>query len=167
MTTEKLRDHYKAFFHPDNAEALLVGDFDIDAALAMFDREFGALQARREPIPQVITVEPPQEGERRALVKRPGTVGLTMIGYIRPGALHPDFIALEVLDNDPLRRRELAPAPGAGRERARDQRERRSTSRCAIPTRCSSSATNAPGKIARRRRGRDQGDGGRGRRRRA
>ena len=44
-------------------------------------------QRSPHPIPQVITVEPPQEGERRALVKRPGTVGLVMIGYMRPGAL--------------------------------------------------------------------------------
>lgn len=97
VTTEKLREHYKAFFHPDNSEAILVGDFDTDRALALFDRQFGGFKRAPLPIPRVITVEPPQEGERRAVVKRPGAVGLTMVGYIRPGALHPDFIVLEVL----------------------------------------------------------------------
>ncbi len=97
VTTEKLRDHYKAYFHPDNAEAILVGDFNVDTALAMFDKQFGGFKRAPHPIPKVITVEPPQEGERRALVKRPGAVGLTMIGYVRPGASHPDFHALEVL----------------------------------------------------------------------
>lgn len=97
VTTEKLREHYKNFFWPNNAEAILVGDFDTDAALALFDREFGGFKKSDKPLPQVITQEPPQEGERRAVVQRPGTVGMVMLGYIRPGAMHPDFIPLEVL----------------------------------------------------------------------
>jgi zinc protease len=97
VTTEKLREHYKTFFWPNNAEAILVGDFDPQKALELFDREFGGFKKSPNPIPQVITVEPPQEGERRAIVRRPGNVGMVMIGYIRPGALHPDFIPLEVL----------------------------------------------------------------------
>jgi len=97
VTTEKLREHYKNFFHPNNAEAILVGDFEPEAALALFDREFGQFPKSERPIPQVITVEPPQEGERRAIVQRPGTVGMVMLGYIRPGAMHPDFMPLEVL----------------------------------------------------------------------
>jgi zinc protease len=96
VSTAKLREHYKAYFHPDNAEAILVGDFEAQAALALFDRQFGGFPRSSQPVPKVITVEPPQEGERRAIVKRPGTVGLVMAGYIRPGASHPDFIALEV-----------------------------------------------------------------------
>ena len=99
VTTEKLREHYKTFFHPNNAEAILVGDFDTEQALALFDREFGAFKKSDKPIPQVITVEPPQEGERRTVVQRPGAVGIVMIGYTRPGALHPDFIPLEVLSS--------------------------------------------------------------------
>ena len=97
VTTDKLRDHYKSFFHPNNSDALLVGDFDTEKALALFDREFGAFPRSEKPIPQVITVEPPQEGERRTIVQRPGTVGMVMIGWMRPGAMHPDFMPFEVL----------------------------------------------------------------------
>jgi zinc protease len=97
VSTDQLRAHYKNFFWPNNAEAVLVGDFDPDAALALFDREFGSFAPSSQPIPQVITVEPPQEGERRAVVQRPGTVGMVMLGYMRPGATHPDFMPLEVL----------------------------------------------------------------------
>ena len=46
----------------------------------------------------VITVEPPQEGERRVVVRRPGTFGLINIGWTRPGVMHPDFLALMLLD---------------------------------------------------------------------
>ncbi|HYR68714.1 MAG TPA: pitrilysin family protein, partial [Candidatus Dormibacteraeota bacterium] len=97
VSTEKLREHYKNFFWPDNAEAILVGDFDPADALRRFDREFGAFQRSKAPIPEVITVEPPQEGERRVTVSRPGEVGLVEIAYLRPGTLHPDFIPLDVL----------------------------------------------------------------------
>ena len=99
VTTEQLREHYKNFFWPNNAEAILVGDFDTRKALEIFDREFGGFKRSPHAIPKVITVEPPQEGERRTLVRRTGTVGLVMLGYTRPGALHPDFIPLEVLSN--------------------------------------------------------------------
>ena len=98
VTTEKLREHYKTYFWPDNAEAILVGDFDTENALALFERQFGAFPKAPHPIPRVITVEPPQEGERRTEVRRPGTLGLVSIGYMRPGALHPDFAALEVVN---------------------------------------------------------------------
>ena len=50
-----------------------------------------------KPIPAIITVEPPQEGERRVIVRRPGQVGLVEIGYMRPNSLHPDFIPLDLL----------------------------------------------------------------------
>jgi zinc protease len=98
VTTEKLREHYKTYFWPDNAEAVLAGDFETDAALAMFDREFGGFRKAPNPIPKVITVEPTQEGERRGTLRRPGTLGHVMLGYMRPGAQHPDFLAFEVLE---------------------------------------------------------------------
>jgi zinc protease len=97
VTTETLRQHYRDFFHPDNATAILVGDFDPARALSLFDREFGAFARAKEPVPKVITAEPPQEGERRVIVKRPGQVGLVEVAFLRPGALHPDFIPLDVL----------------------------------------------------------------------
>jgi zinc protease len=97
VSTETLRQHYKNFFWPDNAEAILVGDFDPVQALRMFDREFGAFPRSTKPIPAVITVEPPQEGERRVVVRRSGQVGLVEIGYMRPNSLHPDFIPLDLL----------------------------------------------------------------------
>ena len=97
VSTETLREHYRRFFHPDNATAIVVGDFEPAAALRIFDHEFGSFPRAKAPIPPVITVEPPQEGERRVVVKRPGTFGIVQIAYVRPGSLHPDFLPLELL----------------------------------------------------------------------
>ncbi|HMI31843.1 MAG TPA: pitrilysin family protein, partial [Candidatus Limnocylindrales bacterium] len=97
VSTETLRQHYKNFFWPDNSEAVLIGDFDPGIALRMFDREFGSFPRSTKPIPAIITVEPPQEGERRVIVRRTGQVGLVEIGYMRPNSLHPDFIPLDLL----------------------------------------------------------------------
>ncbi|TPW13068.1 MAG: zinc protease, partial [bacterium] len=97
VPTEKLREHYDTYFHPDNATAILVGDFDLESALTLFDREFGSFPKSARPIPRIITTEPPQEGERRVTIKRPGSVGIVQVAYLRPGSMHPDFMALEVL----------------------------------------------------------------------
>jgi zinc protease len=97
VSTEQLREHYRNYFHPDNSEAILVGDFDPAEALRMFDREFGLFPKSKAPIPKVITVEPPQEGERRVILRRPGKVGIVEIAYMRPNSLHPDFVPLDVL----------------------------------------------------------------------
>src|SRR5262245_13803944 len=97
VSTEKLREHYKNFFWPNNAEAIVTGDFDPLTALKIFDQQFGAFAKSTNPIPKVITVEPPQEGERRVVVKRPGQVGIVQVAYMRPGALHPDFMVMDVM----------------------------------------------------------------------
>jgi zinc protease len=97
VSTDKLREHYRNYFWPNNSEAIVTGDFDPLQALRLFDREFGAFPRSPNPIPQVITQEPPQEGERRVTVKRPGQVGIVQVAYMRPGALHPDFMTLDVM----------------------------------------------------------------------
>ncbi len=97
VSTEKLREHYRAYFWPDNSEAILVGDFDPMEALRIFDREFGKLPRSKQPIPQVITVEPPQEGERRVVVRRPAEIGIVQLAYLRPGSLDHDFIPLDLI----------------------------------------------------------------------
>jgi zinc protease len=98
VSTEQLRRHYDAFFWPDNATAVLVGDFDKRAALAMFQREFGGFSKAPAPIPQVVTTEPPQEGERRVIVRRAGAVPIVQIAWLRPGAADPQYAAFDVLD---------------------------------------------------------------------
>ncbi len=99
MSIERLKDFYDLFYHPNNATAMAIGDFEEEEALVTVGRHFGALPASPRPIPAVYTVEPPQEGERRFIVRRTGQVAWTALSWRTVEALHPDTHALAVLGN--------------------------------------------------------------------
>jgi zinc protease len=99
VSTERLREFYDTFYHPNNATAMVIGDFDENDALAAIEREFGAIPPSGKPIPRVYTVEPPQEGERRFVVRRVGQVAWCGFSWRTVEARHPDTPALAVLGN--------------------------------------------------------------------
>jgi zinc protease len=99
VTTARLKEFYDVFYHPNNATAMVIGDFEEKEALAKIARHFGSIPASAAPIPAVHTVEPPQEGERRFTVRRSGQVAWCGLAWRTVQALHPDTHALAVLGN--------------------------------------------------------------------
>jgi zinc protease len=99
VTTARLKEFYDVFYHPNNATAMLIGDFEEPEALALIARHFGDIPSSSRPIPRVYTVEPPQEGERRFLVRRTGQVAWVALSWRSVEAAHPDTPALAVLGN--------------------------------------------------------------------
>ncbi len=99
VSTERLKEFYDVFYHPNNATAMLIGDFEEAAALSSIERHFGRIPASSRPIPAVYTVEPPQEGERRFVVRRNGQVAWIALSWRAVEAAHPDTPALAVLGN--------------------------------------------------------------------
>ncbi len=99
MSTERLKDFYDTFYHPNNATVLVIGDFEQEEALATVERHFGKVPPSPRPIPAVYTVEPPQEGERRFTVRRSGQVAWCALSWRTVEAVHPDTPALAVLGN--------------------------------------------------------------------
>jgi zinc protease len=97
VPTERLREFYHTFYWPNNATAIVVGDFDREQVFRGLERYFGAIPPAPHPIPEVYTVEPPQEGERRFVIRRAGEVGALMLGYHTPEAKHPDIYPLAVV----------------------------------------------------------------------
>src|SRR5437763_3829835 len=67
VPTARLKTFYDTFYHPNNESAIIVGDFDQGRALELVRQYFGAYPAPPDPIPEVYTDEPPQEGARRIL----------------------------------------------------------------------------------------------------
>lgn len=94
---ERLRHFYDTFYFPDNASLILVGDFDSQPILQLVERHFAPLPASTRPVPRVTTTEPPQQGERRFVIRRSGEVGWVAVSWRTPEAAHPDTHALAVL----------------------------------------------------------------------
>ncbi|MCW5700829.1 MAG: insulinase family protein, partial [Rhodospirillales bacterium] len=53
---------------------------------------------RQAPPPPVRTVEPPQLGERRIVIKRPAQLPLLLVSYHVPATKHADNAALDMLN---------------------------------------------------------------------
>src|SRR5215475_10694294 len=98
VPTARLKEFYDTFYHPNNATAIVVGDFDEQTALDLISKHFGQIPSSPAQIPPMYTVEPPQEGEIRFTLRRVGQLGLINIGWHIPEAAHPDNAALTVLD---------------------------------------------------------------------
>jgi zinc protease len=80
----------------NNATLVLVGDFQAAAVMPLVEKHFGAIPPG-EPGAEPRTQEPPQRGERRAVVRRPGTVRLVFAAYHIPALGHADSVPLGVL----------------------------------------------------------------------
>lgn len=99
IPTSRLKEFYDTYYHPNNATAIVVGDFDSQTALDLIEKHFGTIPASAHAIPPMYTVEPPQQGEIRFVLRRAGQLGLIEMGWHIPETNHPDTPALTVLDN--------------------------------------------------------------------
>ena len=97
MTREDLYAHYRTWYVPNNATLVVVGDVDGDEVARRAERHFGAIPAATLPR-RVGTIEPPQVGERRVTVEKPGTTAYLKLAWHAPAVTHPDFHAMLVLD---------------------------------------------------------------------
>jgi zinc protease len=98
MTRDDLVRHYRTYYTPNNAVVVAVGDFDGDALLRQIRDAFEPI-APGPPPPAVRSVEPPQEGERRVTLRRPGgAVPQLQMVFHAPAATDPDFFPCLLLD---------------------------------------------------------------------
>lgn len=104
-TVEKLTDFYRAYYRPDNATLMIIGDVDHTTALTAAKRAFGAIPTPATPIHRVAVREPKQEGERRVSVTRESTTNLLSFGVKHPGfptaGWQETWLALSVLASGP------------------------------------------------------------------
>src|SRR3990172_316586 len=96
LTREDLGRHYNAYYVPNNAVLIVVGDFRSDELLPKLRRVFGAIPRGPEP-PRVRAVEAAQRGERRLVLKKEAALPFVFMGYHVPDLKHPDNFALELL----------------------------------------------------------------------
>ena len=105
VPTSRLKEFYDTFYHPNNASLILVGDFERETALNQINEHFGEYGAPAHSIPEVYTEEPPQQGERRLIIRRAGELALVQMAFHTPGVLGQTG----VLSNDELAQRASDP----------------------------------------------------------
>jgi zinc protease len=94
---DRLDAFYHKFYQPDNALFTIAGQFDGTKALALVAEYFGGIPHPTRQLEKTYTVEPTQDGERSATVRRAGgNQGIFLI-YHTPAAAHPDSPAVDVL----------------------------------------------------------------------
>ena len=93
---EKIMKFYHEHYVPSETIVAVVGDIDVAATKKLLTDYFGRIPKAKSPPPPV-TVEPPQEGERRLEVEFPAQP-VMMIGYHVPERNHPDTPALVMLN---------------------------------------------------------------------
>lgn len=105
VPTSRLKEFFDTFYQPNNATAIIVGDFERATTLELINKYFGAYPSSQQPIPEVYTDEPPQQGERRLVIHRAGELALVQIAFHSPGVLGQ----MTVLSNEELATRAANP----------------------------------------------------------
>jgi zinc protease len=97
MRRDDLYQHYRQYYIPNNATLVIVGDVELDEVMRRVEQRFSAIPSGIKPA-RAATHEPPQMGERRVVVERPGTTAYLKVAWHAPEATHPDFFPMLVLD---------------------------------------------------------------------
>jgi zinc protease len=97
MTRADLFGHYRRYYVPDNATLVVVGDVETSDVLRRVEAQFGSLP-RGGVVRRPTTPEPPQGGERRVHLRRPGTTAYWRAVFHAPRFTDPEFFPLLVVD---------------------------------------------------------------------
>jgi len=95
LRAKEAEEFFRKYYVPSNMVMVIAGDVDPKEAKRLADQYFSSLPSGPMP-PRVITDEPKQEGERRAVIETESQPML-YLGYKRPNAFHPDDAPLAVL----------------------------------------------------------------------
>lgn len=87
---------YAEYYRPDNMVVALVGDLEMSEIAPTLEKYFGRIPKGKGPIPQVRTVEPKQEGERRSRIEFDASPQV-MIAFHKPVYPHKDDMQFAIL----------------------------------------------------------------------
>jgi len=97
VSAEALRKFHDTFYRTDNSTYTFVGNFDIDNVMNMVDEYFPS-EAPEGSIPDMLTTEPTQMGQRRVVMRRPTNCALMCMSFKATNGLHRDSIVLKVME---------------------------------------------------------------------
>jgi len=91
-----VRAFHDTYYVPNNATAVLVGDFDTPQARALVEKYLGRVP-RGRPVPRDIPSEPPHTTETRATVTQPWPLAAVVVSYHITRDGDPDAYPLHIL----------------------------------------------------------------------
>jgi len=97
ITRQDCERYFRTYYAPNNCTVLLVGDFEADHALKRIETLYGAI-ARGDPLPEVADGEPPQKGERRAVIHYPAQAPALLAGFRTPNGRQADSLVLDLIE---------------------------------------------------------------------
>jgi zinc protease len=98
MTRDDLWERYQAYYRPNNAIAVLVGDVQSKQAMERLQAHFGGLEAGPALEQSVRRPEPEQRGERRDTREGSGGAAHLEVAYHAPPSTSDEFMAMTVMN---------------------------------------------------------------------
>lgn len=96
-TIEDIKDFHSTYYQPQNAIVVVAGDIKKDDVFSYVEKHFKDIKNTKEIPSSVHTVEPKQDGERRAIINKESNVQMLAMTYHIPNFEHKDQIALSAL----------------------------------------------------------------------
>ena len=97
FTLEDLKDFYHRYYKPNNATAVIVGNFDVDEAIRLLEKNFGSISSSPFAGRPKMS-EPSQTAERRIVVRKEAQLPYIALAYHTPNWKDDDASALVMLE---------------------------------------------------------------------
>jgi predicted Zn-dependent peptidase len=97
ITRQDCERYFRTYYAPNNCTVVLVGDFDPPDALKQIEKLYSQIPSG-DPLPAVASGEPPQKGERRAVIRYPSQAPAVLVGFRGPGGRDSDSLVLDLIE---------------------------------------------------------------------
>lgn len=102
FTVDQVRNYYQAYYTPNNAVLIVVGDFETEATIDRIRQLYGSIPPRTgtAPDPQhsAATDVPAVQPGEPIVLRQPGSAALLNAVYPLPNIQHPDVPAIDLMD---------------------------------------------------------------------
>ncbi|MDA7816614.1 insulinase family protein [Sulfurimonas sp.] len=96
-TIDDIKDFHKTYYQPNNAILMVTGDVDPKDVFKKAKKEFGDIKNAVKKVPEVLFVEPEQDGPKRAMIYRDSEVEMLAITFHIPDFKDKDQVTLSVI----------------------------------------------------------------------
>jgi zinc protease len=95
-SVDDVRDFFHSYYVPNNATAVLAGDFDTKEALSLVTQYLGRVAKSEKPVPRDIPKEPPQRKEKRVTLQEEWPLPAVVVAHHITFDGNPDSYPLHI-----------------------------------------------------------------------